>query len=354
MYFIRFAHIYILIVAIITCSNCLTCHKASIMLSNSKRLPQFNSERSNSHDKDLNARSTDTLLGVFSKAHNAAFQSGVYGAVAGSVQVVSLMWLRTIINYQYRYGTSAMEAIRVLYAEGGVARFYQGMPYALIQNPLTKFGAVAANEGSKILVAHFSSTSDPSPLLSSALGTFLSILWRFFLVPLETLKTVLQVDGTAGFNLLLKEVLRGNLRRLYRGSGATIISTLLSHYPWFYVHNLLDSIIAKADDSKMIVLRSSLIGFIASAVSDCVSNVFRVVKTLQQTVGGDESSYVNIISQLYHEHGILGTVGRGLVTRIIANGFQSVVFVIVWKLIPIYVAKYKKRMTRSNERASNV
>ena len=33
-----------------------------------------------------------------------AFRAGIVGSSAMVVQVFSLMWLRTIINYQYRYG----------------------------------------------------------------------------------------------------------------------------------------------------------------------------------------------------------------------------------------------------------
>jgi hypothetical protein len=33
------------------------------------------------------------------------------------------MWLRTTMNYQYRYGTTTTEAIRTLYREGGVMRW---------------------------------------------------------------------------------------------------------------------------------------------------------------------------------------------------------------------------------------
>jgi len=55
------------------------------------------------------------------------------GMVAMALQVVTLMWLRTTINYQYRFGTSTMVALRTLYADGGIPRFYQGMAPALIQ-----------------------------------------------------------------------------------------------------------------------------------------------------------------------------------------------------------------------------
>lgn len=43
------------------------------------------------------------------------------------------MWLRTTVNYQYRYGTSTSVALRTLYADGGIARFYQGVGPALLQ-----------------------------------------------------------------------------------------------------------------------------------------------------------------------------------------------------------------------------
>lgn len=32
------------------------------------------------------------------------------------------MWLRTVMNYQYRYGHTTREAIAILYKEGGIAR----------------------------------------------------------------------------------------------------------------------------------------------------------------------------------------------------------------------------------------
>jgi hypothetical protein len=54
------------------------------------------------------------------------------------------MWLRTTVNYQYRYGVTMMEALRELNRQGGVQRFYRGLPYALIQGPLAKFGGTTS------------------------------------------------------------------------------------------------------------------------------------------------------------------------------------------------------------------
>lgn len=63
------------------------------------------------------------------------------------IQVMSLMWMRTTMNYQYRYGTTTKEALKTLYAQGGVRRFYRGVGPALIQGPISRFGDTAANAG---------------------------------------------------------------------------------------------------------------------------------------------------------------------------------------------------------------
>ena len=65
------------------------------------------------------------------------------GGVAMGLNVLSLMWLRTTVNYQYRYGTGTTTAIKTLYNEGGIVRFYRGLLPALFQGPLSRFGDTA-------------------------------------------------------------------------------------------------------------------------------------------------------------------------------------------------------------------
>jgi len=55
------------------------------------------------------------------------------GMAAMGIQVLSLMWLRTTVNYQYRHGSSMTTAFKTLYKDGGVVRFYRGLAPALIQ-----------------------------------------------------------------------------------------------------------------------------------------------------------------------------------------------------------------------------
>lgn len=58
-----------------------------------------------------------------------------------------LLLLPPTLNPQYRYGTTTGEALRTLWKDGGVVRFYRGLGPALLQGPLSRFGDTAANTG---------------------------------------------------------------------------------------------------------------------------------------------------------------------------------------------------------------
>lgn len=69
----------------------------------------------------------------FKKALKRALGGGISGAAAMVLQVLTLMPLRTIMNYQYRFGTSFTTATKTLYRQGGFRRYYDGMGAALFQ-----------------------------------------------------------------------------------------------------------------------------------------------------------------------------------------------------------------------------
>lgn len=56
------------------------------------------------------------------KTLQKALNSGLSGGTAMAIQVTSLMWMRTIMNYQYRNGSSLKTAIFTLYKE--VSKIY--------------------------------------------------------------------------------------------------------------------------------------------------------------------------------------------------------------------------------------
>lgn len=47
------------------------------------------------------------------------------------VQVLTLMPMRTIMNYQYRFGGGLKNAAKTLWRDGGFKRYYAGLGAAL-------------------------------------------------------------------------------------------------------------------------------------------------------------------------------------------------------------------------------
>jgi hypothetical protein len=82
---------------------------------------------------------------VLTKAAKRAGEGGIAGAAAMAINVCSLMWIRTTINYQYRYGTSMNVAFSTLYKDGGIPRFYRGLLPALIQGTIVHFNLYLYN-----------------------------------------------------------------------------------------------------------------------------------------------------------------------------------------------------------------
>ncbi|KMS93872.1 hypothetical protein BVRB_027070 [Beta vulgaris subsp. vulgaris] len=73
-------------------------------------------------------------------------------------------------------------------------------------------------------------------------------------------------------------------------------------------------------------------GFSASIVSDTISNSARVLKTTKQTYE-TPITYMEAVNKVVKKDGIQGLLGRGLKTRILANGLQGLMFSVLWRLI---------------------
>ena len=170
---------------------------------------------------------------ILLKASRRGLGGGIPGAIAGVVQVLTLMWLRTIINYQSRYGTSFVRAVSILYRDGGIGRFYRGLSFALVQAPVSRFVSTAANDGVISLLANLQATQLWGPGRTTVVASFVVGFWRMLLMPLDTCKTVLQVDSFEGFRNLIRRVKAGRIGVLYQGAVANALSSILGHYPWY-------------------------------------------------------------------------------------------------------------------------
>jgi hypothetical protein len=280
--------------------------------------------------------------GILAKAGKKALGGGTAGASASVVQVLSLMWLRTTMNYQYRYGGNLPNALSKLWSEGGIPRFYQGLPFALVQGPLTRFGDTAANVGIIALLESLPQTKELPLPVKTACGSITAGLWRIFLMPVDASKTSLQVEGPDGLKRLWESVRESGPAPLYRGALAQAAATTAGHFPWFLTFNFLNEqlpIISSSDDLLLSLARSAFVGMSASCVSDCVSNSLRVIKTTKQTallgadtsIGQKEPSYPEIVQIIIEKDGIIGLFGRGLQTRLLTNAIQGAAFSVLWK-----------------------
>jgi hypothetical protein len=265
---------------------------------------------------------------VLKAAAYKALGGGTAGAIAMVVQVFALMWMRTTINFQHKYGMSTKQALRALYAQGGLARFYQGLTAALLQAPLSRFGDTAAHAGMMALLEHV----DLPKWMKTLSASVSAALFRIGITPIDTLKTTLQVEGPSGLALLSKRVAEGGPLTLYSGSLGSSFATLVGHYPWFLTYEFLQQRVPAVSGPRAKQIRNALIGFVCAMTSDIVSNSVRVVKTAKQTAEKN-MSYSATVAKIVAEGGLRGLFLRGLGTKIISNGVQAMLFTVIWRYV---------------------
>eukprot|EP00605_Chrysophyceae_sp_TOSAG23-4_P001970 GSChrysophyteH1.ASY1.ANO1.2181.1 assembled CDS len=252
------------------------------------------------------AKPSPSFSEILKKAGDRALQGGTAGAMA--------MFINT------------------LYKEGGIPRFYRGLAPALIQGPMSRFGDVAANAGALALFDSMEQTKDLPIWVKTGGASLSSALFRIFLMPVDTFKTTMQVQGKDGVaNLMAKARAKGP-SVFYHGSLAAATATAVGHYPWFTVFNTLQEKIPQQDTAAMKLVRNAGIGFTATCVSDTLSNSIRVIKVYKQS-NTEAVSYPEAAKRVIAEDGLIGLFGRGLKTKIIANGCQGMVFSVLMKLI---------------------
>jgi hypothetical protein len=127
-------------------------------------------------------RPTRSINQLLIAAGKRGLGGGIPGAMAGMVQVITLMWLRTIMTYQCRYGTNFSQALNTLLREGGIARLYRGLTFALVQAPLCRFVSTAANDGVNLLLASLESTKEWGPGRKVAVASLVVGIWRMLLM----------------------------------------------------------------------------------------------------------------------------------------------------------------------------
>eukprot|EP00812_Abedinium_dasypus_P013241 NODE_674_length_1413_cov_303.239323.p1 GENE.NODE_674_length_1413_cov_303.239323~~NODE_674_length_1413_cov_303.239323.p1 ORF type:complete len:329 (-),score=60.62 NODE_674_length_1413_cov_303.239323:345-1331(-) len=263
--------------------------------------------------------------GLWQDVFNRALISGLAGIGAQVANVSLLMWMQTIMNYQYRYGGTFSAVRKRLYAEGGLRRFYRGLGPALFVAPLTRFGDVFANEA---MLCTFEGSGLPIPVKTAGASCCAAGV-RLVLLPIDAWKITMQVEGKRGLQMLVTKA-RASPLSLWHGSQAAVCAGFVGHYPWFVTNNVLRERLPMFNMPVGKHVRHALIGFVSSVVSDTFSNSLRVLKTTRQTSMA-VCSYREVAQNVVAAEGYAGLFGRGLKTRILAKGLQGAVFTVGWQ-----------------------
>lgn len=151
-------------------------------------------------------------------------------------------------------------------------------------------------------------------------------------VPIDTVKTIMQVEGKGGLTALRGKVARHGPTALFHGAMASAAATFAGHWPWYSVFNTLNELVPKQTETLPKLARNAAIGFVATVTSDTVSNSLRVIKTYRQT-HAEKLSYAQCVRDIVAKDGITGLMFRGLRTRILANALQGVMFSVLWRML---------------------
>lgn len=291
------------------------------------------------------------------EARRAALRGGIPAIVAMLVQVVTLMWLRTAVNYQHRHGGNRglWATVLLLYNEGGLGRLYSGVGFALIQAALARFGDTAANAGALALLNGLAVTRHAPVMVKTALASTCAALWRIAIMPVDTMKTSLQVDGSRGLQVLQQRLATEGVTCLFSGAAAASLATFVGHYPFFVTYNILSlwiPVVAERGPIVLKLLRSAAIGWCATLTSDVLSNPVRVVKTVKQT-SADGLGYMEVVQRIVAEEGwVQGLFLRGLESKLVANAIQGMMFMVMWRLLEEWMKQRREERAQRSAAAA--
>ncbi|OJA16330.1 hypothetical protein AZE42_06578 [Rhizopogon vesiculosus] len=205
-----------------------------------------------------------------------------------AAMVLALIPLRTIMNYQYRYGVTMTQAIKVLYADGGWTRYYQGLTAALVLGPVSRFGETAANAG---IIAFFESNN-------------------------TAVLTIMQIQGEELCHLL-------HVAQCFRYCRYNIYRSLPNKY----------STLRFIPSSPILLQWNSCVPQSSDMQHRLFLTPFQILfAKSHHRVNGARIGYIEAVYAVIEADGIKGLFGRGLKTRILVNGLQGTMFSMLWKL----------------------
>ena len=257
-------------------------------------------------------------------------KSSFAGSTAGIIQLTSLFWLKTLTKHQYRHGTPLHTSAYQLYKEKDIFRFYRGYLPNLVKVSFGKFGDAAL-----YTYFHQPAFSNLSNEQRSIYVSLSSSIVKFNLMPLDTYTNMYQVRGKEGATVMKQKIKKDGIKVLYNGSTAYFLSNFIGNASWFYTLDFLNGKFYKSFQKKDDTKKNMLIGFGCSTVSDLLTNPIRILKTYKQS-NKENITYFQALKEIRESKGLVNFYFRGLGTKIILNGINSGIFLVLWKKFENY------------------
>ena len=264
------------------------------------------------------------------------------GGLAGIINMALLHSPKTIIKYQYVYNTSIIETYKQLVKHNNdKLRIFRGILPSIMKSSLGKMGDIGIYtyymDKNEYINKNDSIINEPwyNQNINMLKISFLTTLWRFNLIPIDTLSNTYQVHGKEAYNILKNKVKKNNIHVLYHGSIALTSINFISNFIWFSVFTNLNKNLPNNINNDF---RNGLIGFSSTLSCDIVVNPIRIIKTYKQS-HKENISYINCINEIFSNknniknQNSISTLFRGFKIRIMINSISSGLYVILWKRI---------------------
>ena len=148
-------------------------------------------------------------------------------------------------------------AFETLWAEGGIRRLYRGYLPGMLQGPLARFGDTAANAGIMALLSNVDALRDAHPTIKTVFASASASAFRITIMPIDTLKTTMQVQGKDGLKNLRLKIARNGPTVMFHGALGASAATFAGHYPWFATFNTLQQLIPVPDGEAAKLIRNA-------------------------------------------------------------------------------------------------
>lgn len=89
------------------------------------------------------------------------------------------------------------------------------------------------------------STRELNTSIKTLVSSFCAANFRILLMPIDTVKTIMQVEGKEGISKLRAKFKAQGPTVFFNGAIGASVATFAGHYPWFFTYNFLDANLPK-------------------------------------------------------------------------------------------------------------